>query len=413
MQILFVSQYYYPEIGAASDRITGISRKLVCMGHDVTVLTGFPNYPAGKIYEDYTGRFFAKEKIKGVKLLRAWLFASPNRGLLARGINYITFMLTAMLSVFRLKKIDCVIATSGPIFAALAGYFLSVCKKAPLVLDVRDVWPERIFAAKKMRKGCIYRILEFIEHLLYRKSCQIVGVTQGVCENIIAKGVSREKISLITNGVDPEIFSPGHADERLTKKLNIEKNDFIVIYAGTLGLLQDVKLFIETAEKLLSYKDIRFLIIGDGTKSSMLSSAIREKKLSNILQLSSVSPIELCQYIRLSHLGMNANTKNDHNNMAIPAKIFPYMACAKPFLLANTGEIARLVKEEKIGSCVEPGNAEIFSESILNYYRNRNLCKRHGEKGYDLVCREFVSERLAEKLEKSILRAVRNRWSEK
>jgi hypothetical protein len=405
MHILFISQYFFPEIGAASERISGFASNLSRFGHEVTVITGFPNYPLNKKYPGYSKKIFSIEDYKGVKLIRVWLFTSSNTGAFARLLNYLSFMFSSIIAGLFVKDVHYTVATSGPIFTGLAGYILSVIKKTTFIFDVRDIWPERIYAGTTIKRGVLIRILEKLEILLYRKASRIIAVTNGVGANIISKGVNPEKTDVITNGVDTEVFKPQPRDQELAESLGIKQNSFVVIYAGTLGLLQDNDLLLAAAEKLKNYSDILFLIIGGGAKREEFIAKTEKSGLRQVLVLPPVSPGELCEYINLSDVGINANTDHPHNNMAIPVKMFTYMACAKPVVLANSGEIAELVENNNIGRCVHPGDIEAFSNAILEFYNNKGLCKEYGQNCYELVHNKFSMGQLSKELDRVLVQA--------
>ncbi len=399
MHILFISQYFHPEIGAASERISGFARNMARLGHRITVITGFPNYPPGKIYPGYRKKLFSVEKFNGVKVIRVWLFTPNGTSVIERVLNYLSFMLSSVIAGFFVRDINYVFATSGPMFAGLAGYIISAVKKAPFIFDVRDIWPERIYAGTDIKRGWAIRQLERLEMFLYRKAAEIIAVTNGVKANIVSKGINREKITVITNGVDTSVFSPRTRNQALAEKSGIKENSFVVIYAGTLGLLQDLDLFVESAGRLKEHDDILFLMVGGGAKRDDFINKVEKGHLDNVKVIPPVSAGELCDYINLSDVGINANTNHPHNDMAIPVKIFPYMACAKPVVLANKGEIAELVGVNNIGICVAPGDAGAFSEARLTFYRSRKLLRQCGENGYKLVRAGYSMEKLAQKLD--------------
>ena len=398
MHILFISQYYAPEIGAASDRISGLTMNLSKLGHKVTVITGFPNYPHGKLYPGYKRKLFHVENHNGIKVIRVWLVITSKTGAFARSLNYLSFMLTSITAGILVREVDQIIATSGPMFVGLSGYFVSAIKRVFFVFDVRDIWPERIYAGTDIKRGWTTKVLEKLEAFLYRRASKIIAVTNGLKNNIVSKGIGAQKILLITNGVDTETFIPRPRNQALAEKLGIREENFIVIYAGTLGLLQDIDLFIACAERLKHYKDILFLIVGDGVKRSKFIDKVEEHGLTNMIFVPSVSPEILCDYINLSDIGINANTDHPHNNMAIPVKIFPYMACRKPVLLANAGETVDLVERYGIGLCVPPGYVESFGNVILKFYHDRQLCKQCGENVYMLANDKFSWGTLAKQL---------------
>jgi glycosyltransferase involved in cell wall biosynthesis len=403
MHILFITQYFSPEIGAASERLTGLAFNLSRLGYKVIVITGFPNYPFGMVYPDYKKKLFMQEEINGVRIIRVWFYTTKKTGAVARLLNYLSFMFSSILAGILTKRADFVVATSGPIFTALAGYILSIFKKSCFIFDVRDIWPERIYAGTDIKRGFLIKTLEKLEIFLYKKATKIVAVTNGVRDNIVSKVAHTDKVKVITNGVNTGIFSPHPVNRSLAERLGINEDKFIAIYVGTLGLLQDLHLIIACAEKLRIYKDILFLIVGGGAKRDEFIGMVKENNLTNVRVIQPVLHAELCDYINLADIGINANTNHPHNNMAIPVKMFPYMACAKPVLLANVGEIASLVERYNVGMCVPPGDAEAFTTAILKFYNNRELCKLCGENGYRLVRERFSMDKLARDFSNAVL----------
>jgi glycosyltransferase involved in cell wall biosynthesis len=378
MHILFISQYFFPEIGAASERISGFARNLSRLGYKATVITGFPNYPAVKEYQGYRKKLFRIEKWHGVKVIRVWLFTTRRIHAAARLVNYLSFMLSSIIAGLPVKDVDYIFATSGPLFAGLAGYMLAAVKKAPLVFDVRDIWPERIYAGTDMKRGYAIRILEKLEMFLYKKAVKIIAVTNGVRANIVSKGIDPEKISVITNGVDTGLFTPRSGNRALAGRLGIEKDTFVVIYAGTLGLLQDLDLFVKCAGRLRNYRDILFLIIGGGAKRDAFIDEIKKNEHHNIMVIPPVDQKQLCEYINLSDVGINANTNSPHN-------------------------LEEILEKNDIGECVSPGDVEAFSKAILKFYHNRELCRQCGENGYRLVNEHFSIDTLSRRLDKIII----------
>ena len=402
MHILFISQYFHPEIGAASERITGQAIYLSKLGYKVTAITGFPNYPSEKFYPGYRKRLCKIQRYKGVKIIRVWLLTTIGKGPFKRLLNYLSFMVASISAGICAKRPDYIIATSGPIFAGVVGYVLSCIKKKPFYLDVRDIWPERIYAGTTIKKYSILQLAGRLAGEARLQAAKIITVTKGVKNNIVSKGINQRKIKVITNGVDINVFVKRKVDRALVRKLGVGEKDFIVIYTGTLGLLQDIELMIDCARQLKTYKDIIFLIIGNGVKKNELISKIKFHKLKNVKILSSVQPDKLSEYINLSNIGINTNTDNNHNKMAIPVKMFTYMACGKPVVLANDGEVSELVEKYDFGKCVTLGDLESFCNAIIEYYKDKQLCDVCGENGYKLVTEKFSSERLANKLVKTM-----------
>lgn len=181
MRIIFFSHYYPPEVNAPASRTSEHCRVWAAAGHDVTVVTSAPNHPKGVIYPGYANRLFQVERIDGVRVVRVWTWLAPNEGFLKRTANYVSFMVSAALAIPRLRRPDVFVSTSPQFFCGLTGLLARTMRRAPWVLEVRDLWPESIVTVGAMRKGRTTRALEWLERLAYRKADRIVAVTDSGC----------------------------------------------------------------------------------------------------------------------------------------------------------------------------------------------------------------------------------------
>src|SRR6266700_890569 len=251
LKILYISQYFPPEMGAPAARVSELSQHWAKAGHDVTVLTGFPNHPDGvlrKEYRKYFRRLVFREKLDGVSIVRTWLLPFPNRKAHERMLNYVSFCLSAGISGSFLERPDVVIATSPQLLVGLSGWWIAKLKRVPFVLEVRDLWPESLAAVGVGNSNSLlHRVLGKIAGLLYRKANQIVVVTPAFCEHLIREWlVPPQKISIVENGVETKLFSPRNSDPSLRKSLNAE-GKFVVSYIGTLGLAHGLETLVAAA----------------------------------------------------------------------------------------------------------------------------------------------------------------------
>ncbi len=399
MKILILSQYYPPETGACSNRISGFARYLAAHGHEVTVVTGFPNYPYHKLYAGYRRQWYSSDTDGRVKLMRTWLsIRLPNRPR-DRFANYLGFFISSLWACFfKAGPQDVIVATSGPILVGFAGALTALVKRKPFVLDLRDVWPERIVAAGEFKNPVALKVLEWVENFMYARAAQIICVTQGLREKLIRKGVSEKKLTVITNGTDPEMFLPSSGGKNLSE-YGIPENAFVVAYTGSMGLLQDHELVLQCAEKLKEYSDIYFLMVGEGVRRESMEAEARRRGLERVMFLANVPREEVARILSRAKIGINTNTNLDHNQMAIPVKMFDYMACQLPVVLANEGEVAAIVRDGHLGICTPPGDAASFAEAILRLYRDHDLREEMGKNGRRVVVSRFSSRILASQFE--------------
>ncbi|PYV61507.1 MAG: glycosyltransferase WbuB, partial [Acidobacteria bacterium] len=331
MKILYVSQYFPPEMGAPAARVSELSRHWVHAGHEVTVLTGFPNHPDGIIKPEYRGRFrriVFRETIDGISLVRTWLLPFPNRKSHERILNYSSFCLSAAITGSFLDRPDVVIATSPQLLVGLSGWWIAKLKRVPFVLEVRDLWPESLAAVGVGDPNSLLsRALGRIAGFLYHQANHIVVVTPAFRDHLIRKWrVQEEKISIVQNGVETELFSPGDGSP-LLRDLNAE-GKFIASYIGTLGLAHGLQTIVEAAETLQRIEsNVLFLLVGEGADRERIQALAKSKQLANIRFVSQQPREKIPAYIAASDVCLVLLKKSDIFETVIPTKMLEFMSC--------------------------------------------------------------------------------------
>jgi 3-isopropylmalate dehydratase small subunit len=207
MRILFISNYFPPEVNAPATRVYEHAKQWVSDGHEVEVLTSCPNFPEGEVYDGYENHL-AVERVDGITVTRVPMYVTPNKGIFRRTLSYISFMGFARWYADCLQnEPDVLVATSPQFFAAIAGYWLARLKQVPFVLEIRDLWPESVVAVGAMERNLIIRSFERLEKFLYREADRIVPVTNAFKRSIVEKGIDPGKITVIENGVEPVDFN--------------------------------------------------------------------------------------------------------------------------------------------------------------------------------------------------------------
>src|SRR5687768_11515190 len=208
MRVLYFSQYYPPEVGATQTRAYEMSRYLAEQGHKVTVITEIPNHPSGIIPPAYGGRLSERRSEQGVDVMRLWVWASPEKTFTSRMRFYVSYMGIAALvgSIIR-GRYDVVLATSPPLFVGVAGLIAATCRRIPFIFEVRDLWPESAVALGELKSKRAIAAAEKLELLLYRRAARVIGVTKGICQRLVERGVAKSKIALISNGANTDLFT--------------------------------------------------------------------------------------------------------------------------------------------------------------------------------------------------------------
>ena len=401
--ILYLSQYFPPEMGAPSARVFETSRYWIKKGVPVTVLTGFPNHPTGIIPPAYRHKWLMKEVIEGVPVVRTMIFPAANKGFGKRILNYLSFMLSAvMVGGRKVGPVDVVIATSPQFLVGIAGYILSRLKGAQFVFEVRDLWPQSIVELGQLNNRVIIRLLEKIELFLYRKARAIITVSDSSRQIIASRGIPARKIFVIKNGVDLSLFTPGKEMRGLRERLGL-KGKFVIAYIGTHGLSHALHNVLWCAKRLKGMPEIQFLFVGEGAEKERLMDQVQHMGLTNVIFIDQISKEELPSYYELADVVLVPLRKLPLFKSVIPSKVFEIMAMAKPIIISVCGEARELVVEKaRAGIFVEPENVQQLQEAILKLYRDEGLRKQFGRNGRLFVEKYFDRDQLSEKYLKII-----------
>jgi glycosyltransferase involved in cell wall biosynthesis len=367
MRILFLTDNFPPETNAPATRTYEHCLKWINVGHQVTVITCFPNFPKGKVFEGYTNKLYQKENIDGITVIRVWSYIAENNGFVKRIIDYLSYALTSFLFGLFVKT-DLIIATSPQFFTAISGKMLSVFKQRPWVMEVRDLWPDSIAAVGSMNKSSKpFKILKKIEHHLYLSASKIVVVTDSFKKYIIKEHqIKPEKVGVFKNGVIINNFKKPKPNDVMTLKESLGlKNKIIISYLGTHGLAHGLKFILESISKI-SNPDLHFLFIGDGAEKENLIKYSKTLHLKNFTFLESVTKSEIPLYIEISDYSLVNLKKSDEFKNVIPSKIFENIAMYKPILLGVEGESKKLIDDYEVGVCFEPENIESFLNALCD-----------------------------------------------
>jgi glycosyltransferase involved in cell wall biosynthesis len=365
MRILFLTDNFPPEVNAPATRTYEHCVKWIELGHKVTVITCFPNFPKGKVFEGYTNKLYQKENIDGITVIRVWSYITENNGFVKRIIDYISYALTSFLFGLFVKT-DLIIATSPQFFTAVSGRILSFLKGKPWVMEVRDLWPDSIAAVGSMNKSSIpFKILKKIEHHLYLSASKIVVVTDSFKKYVIKDHqITTEKVGVFKNGVLISNFKKPKPNDVMTLKESLGlKNKIIISYLGTHGLAHGLKFILESISKI-SNPDLHFLFIGDGAEKQNLIKYSKTLHSKNFTFIESVTKSEIPLYIDISDYSLVNLKKSDEFKNVIPSKIFENIAMYKPILLGVEGESKKLIDDYEVGVCFEPENKESFLNAI-------------------------------------------------
>lgn len=400
MKILYVSQYFPPEMGAPAGRATELSRLWAHDGHEVTVLTGFPNHPTGVVpheYRDQFRRLVTREKVDGINLVRTWLFPFPNRRAHERMLNYSSFFLSSASTGLFLPQPDVVIATSPQLLVGLSGWWLAYCKRVPFVFEVRDLWPESLAAVGVgSANSLLHRALAKIAGFLYRNSDRVAVITPAFKEYLIEHWhVPREKVSVIEHGVRTDLFTPDspHADVR--RELGAE-GKFVVSYIGTMGMAHGLETVVEAASRLQqAAPEVLFVLVGEGAEKQRICALARSRKLTNLRFVDQQSREMVPAYICASDACLVLLKKSEVFKTVLPSKLLEFMSCARPVILGVDGHAREIMQEAKAGIFFDPENSADLADAVMRLAADPPLREALGRNGRRYVLQHFSYRRTA------------------
>ncbi len=395
LHILFLSHYFPPEVNAPATRTYEHCRRWAAAGHRVTVITCAPNCPIGVVAPGYKNSLLSRESVDGIRVFRVWTWLSPNKGFLGRTINYLSYMLCATICALGVRKVDAIVATSPQFFCGWAGVLCRWLKRRPLLLEIRDIWPESIVTVGAMKRSPVMRVLEVLEQRMYATASQIVTVGDGYRDQLIRRGVSEEKLAVVPNGVDVSQFVPQAAVSQLRSQWRGEGR-FVCAYIGTVGMAHGLDVVVRAARKLREARrdDVVFWIVGDGAERDRLERECRAEGLDQVVFTGLVPKSQIAEVIASCDACLVHLRKTELFETVIPSKIFEIMAMNVPIVMGVRGQAQRIVQAGRAGVAMTPEDEESLLAGIETIARNRASFAS----GRDYVARHFDRDVLAERL---------------
>ncbi|HXC79994.1 MAG TPA: glycosyltransferase family 4 protein, partial [Candidatus Acidoferrum sp.] len=342
LRVTFLTHYFPPEVGPAQVRLFELAKLLTAAGKkSVTVVTGFPNYPAGVVFPGYRRRLFMEDRVDGIRVLRTWVFASARHGFLSRLLNYFSFPVFSLLAVRKLGRTDIIYVQSPPLFTGLAALWFSRLKRAPFVFNVSDIWPQSAVELGILRNRFAIGLAEMFERHIYRRAARITVPTPGILERLAARGVPRDKLVLLTNGVDTAAYQIDTPDRELASRFGLDGHK-VFMYAGLHGLAQGLEVILDAA-KLTRNPEILYVLVGDGAEKTALVAKAQREEISNIRFLPIQPTSTLPALLNLAYATIIPLKRLELFKAALPSKIFDSMAAGRPIVAPLWGEAADLV----------------------------------------------------------------------
>jgi glycosyltransferase involved in cell wall biosynthesis len=399
VRILYLSQYFPPEMGAPAARVHELSREWAALGHDVTVLTGFPQHPTGVIPPQYRGQFVRREEVDGIRVVRAPIYATANRGRVRRSLSYLSYALSASLvGPWLARRPEVLIATSPQLLTAAAGALLSALYRVPFIFEVRDLWPQSIVEVGALpAKSAAVKGLEILERALYGQADRIVAVTDAFVDALAQRGVPREKVRVVKNGVDLTLFQARPRDETLRAELGVGPGDFLSLYVGTHGMAHGLGTILEAAKKLRDDPRFRFVLVGEGADKPALVEQARRERLTSVSFRDKQPRGSIAALLAACDASLVLLKDKPLFRTVLPSKIFEIMASARPIVLGVGGEARALVVDQaQAGVFVQPEDAGAVVQALRTLANSPAGREEMGRRGRAFVEAHFSRHALAQ-----------------
>lgn len=398
MKILIVTQYFWPESFRINDLAVGLKGK----GHQVTVLTGIPNYPDGHFFQGYG--FFKNvcQDYHGVKVMRSPLVPRGKGGSFRLALNYLSFAFFASLLApfFCRGKFDLIfIYEPSPITVCLPALLLKKLKSAPVIFWMQDLWPESLSATGAIRSEKILKMVDMIVRFIYKRCDRILVQSRAFFEPIKDRGGDSDRISYYPNSAE-KLYQPVMLEKDAPER-TVMPEGFCVTFAGNIGAAQDFGTILNAAELLKNHRDINWVIIGDGRMFTWVKSQVIERNLTQTVHLLGRYPVEtMPRFFSLADVLLVTLRKEPIFELTIPSKIQSYLACAKPIVAALDGEGSRIIEEAGAGLICPSENPKALADTVLELYNMPQAkLQTMGKHGRTYFNAHFENNMLLDRLE--------------
>ncbi len=360
-----LTQWFDPE---PTFKGLAFARELVRRGHEVEVLTGFPNYPGGKLYDGYKVRLLQRENIDGISVLRVPLYPSHDGSALKRIVNYFSFAFSAaFIGSLLVKTADVMYVYHPPATVGFAASVISMVRRIPFVYDIQDLWPDTLAASGMLNNPGILRLVDSGCRFIYRQAAKVVVLSPGFKEKLVTRGVPPDKIEMIYNWCDEDNIQRENADKNLAEKIGFA-GKFNIVFAGTMGKAQALDAVLDAAKLVnISRPIVQFVFVGGGIEVERLTRKVEEMGLTNVFFLPRMPIQEIGTVLALADVLLVHLRDDPLFKITLPSKTQAYMAAGRPILMAVRGDAASLVDKGKAGLACIPEDSQSIAAAVEQF----------------------------------------------
>jgi len=407
MRILTLSQWYVPE---PDIKVHLLGKDLVVRGHQVTAITGFPNYPQGRIYPGYHQRLWQWEQRDGVRVLRLPLYPDRSRSASRRSLNYLSFAMSAsLLGPVLCGPADLMWVYHPPLTVGIPAWLIGLLRWVPFIFEIQDMWPETLPVSGMVSNERVLRCVGRLADFVYKRAAAITVMSPGFKRNLVHKGVPADKIHVIPNWADEEIYRPVPPDPLLAEEYRWA-GQFNIIYAGNMGLAQALDTVVEAATLLQDLPAVQFIMIGDGLDRLELERQVQTRRLTNVRFLPRQPAERMPHFYALADALLVHLKRDPLYEITIPSKTLAYMACGRPILCAVAGDAADVVRSAGAGVTCPPQDPSALAQAVRELYgMSKTEREALGQAGRRAFLANYTRQVLMDRYE-TLLTDVAERW---
>ncbi len=409
MRILLLTMYFAPDPAANANIVTALAEELVALGHEVHVVASFPHYEHNEILPEYQGKLIEHTKEGPIDIRRVYVHTGyDKKSIFGRLLQYASFGALSTYAALRAPSYDVILTPSPPLTIGVTAYLASRLRRVPYIYNVQDIWPEVAVRLGLMTNPKVIRFFEWMERFVYQKAKAVSVISQGFFNNLHDKGVPSEKLAIIPNFVDVDFITPQAKANHFSKAHGLDEK-FVLLYAGNVGYSQSLDTVLDAAANLRDYRDIVFLIVGNGTAKAGLEQRAVELQLENVRFLPFQPKEDLSAMMATADVSL-VPLKSSISANSVPSKVLTIMASGRPVLASidADSDVTLLLNEARCGLAVTPDDPKALSEAILQLYAKPERRVEMGRNGRDYVEKHFTPKTIAAQYDELLRRCVGN-----
>lgn len=403
MKILIICQWYPPEYAPIGVMLKELADDLTGKGHNVTVVTGFPNHPNGVLFPGYKKSLFNVERDAGVTLIRCYLYTSPKKTFFRRLLNYLSFAVFSFIVVMRMERQDVLFVVSPPLTNGLIALAIKKLKGLKFVFNVQDIYPDAAISTGVIKNQLLVRFLKKLELKIYGAASSTAVISEGFKENLIAKGVPDSKVWVINNWIDTNEITPMHKDNKFAREYGLT-DKFVVFYSGTIGMISGADILLDCAERLAYVEDVLFLFVGEGVVKEKIKEDAEKRQLKNV-QFLPLQPREILSDVQSSADVSVVTLLKGKGKTSVPSKVLGYMAAARPVIASvdSDSDTKKTIEKADCGICVDAEDVQGLTEAIMHLYNDRLKAEELGKNGREFLTTHCDRKTITDRYEKLFL----------